>query len=273
MLSFSIPPVSTMPDSLNSIFLSLLLVLAATSLVFVVFPSIDIAVSALFYREVDGFWLNGNAVLDGYRNVFNIVSISLAVLSLVFWGVSAFRGAVLTIPGRVWAFITGLYVLGPGLLVNGLLKEYSGRARPAYVDEFGGEQRFTPAFQFTDQCDGNCSFVSGEGSGATAFFIAVLVLSSFITSRVQRRVVIGIGLAAALLAAALRIAKGRHFLSDTLLSMLFIALIAVLLSFLLLRKGFDGPQQPAPLSGATPSITSAARRFRDWAARRMRALR
>jgi len=261
------------PDTLNKVFLSLLLVLAATSLFFVVFPGIDIGASSLFYRQVDGFWLGGSPALAAYRSAFNITSMGVAVLSLVFWGVSAWRGSVFAVPGRVWAFISGLYILGPGLLVNGLLKEYSGRARPAYVNEFGGESSFTPAFRFTDQCESNCSFVSGEGSSATAFFIAVLVLGAYVRDPLRRRAVIAIGFAVALLAAVLRVAKGRHFLSDTLLSMLFVALIAVFLSFLLLRDGLDAPSGPARHEAVLPSMRAVGRRVRDWTARRIRARR
>jgi lipid A 4'-phosphatase len=224
------------PASINKVLVSLLLVLVLSSIVFTVFPAIDILVSSLFYRETEGFWLDNHLVLTAYRNTFNYLSMSLAVLSLILWGVSVRRELVFGVPGRVWAFITFLYILGPGLLVNGVLKAHSGRARPVNVEAFGGEKNYTPVFDFADQCEKNCSFVSGEGSSATAFFISILVLSAYVPYKPAKYAILIVAFAAATSAAALRILKGRHFLSDTIFSVLFVSLIAVLLSWLLLRR-------------------------------------
>lgn len=219
--------------------MAVLAVFAAAALLFVLNPGLDIAVSSVFHRKDDGFWLDNESLPSVYRNAFSFMSISLAVLSLVLWIASYWRGPILGIKDRVWGFITLLYVLGPGLLVNSLLKSYVGRARPADVVEFGGENSFTPAFQLADQCQNNCSFVSGEGSSATAFFISLLALSPYVTNKPARYLLVAVGFAAALIAASLRVMKGRHFLSDTIFSVLFVSAVAVLLSWLLLRREPD----------------------------------
>ena len=59
-----------------------------------------------------------------------------------------------------------MLVLGAGLVVNGILKDDFGRARPRDIEAFGGSSQFTPAFVVSHECDRNCSFSSGDGAGA-----------------------------------------------------------------------------------------------------------
>ena len=57
-------------------------------------------------------------------------------------------------------------MLGPGLLVNLTLKNHWGRPRPIEVAQFGGDKQFVAWWDPRGTCDGNCSFVSGDVSGA-----------------------------------------------------------------------------------------------------------
>ena len=82
----------------------------------------------------------GGAIM---RNVVALGALALWLATL------ALRGRT-RVPARLWGFVVALYVLGPGLIVNALLKSYWGRARPAAV--FEGEARFTEAVEkFTAQ--------------------------------------------------------------------------------------------------------------------------
>ncbi len=228
------------PQTTKALWVWLLCVFGACALVFIAFPGVDIGVSSLFYRDADGFWLDNGSLPAAYRRLFNNLSVSLAVMSFFFWAVAYWRSPVLDIGYRVWAFVTMLYVLGPGLLVNGIAKSVFGRARPADIVDFGGDDDFTRAFEISDQCEGNCSFVSGEGSSATAFFISVFVLSRFVGDEHARRLLVAGGFVLAFIAATLRVMKGRHFLSDTVFSVLFVSAVALLLSWLLLRREKPG---------------------------------
>ena len=130
---------------------------------------------------------------------------------------------------RVWAFLCGPVVLCAGLLVNGVLKANIGRARPFSVSDFGGQQLFTPPFQFSTQCYSNCSFSSGETALIASFFLPLCVL---LWHRLQwrGRVVMGGSAAGAIiLMSGLRIAAGGHFLSDVVMSVLFSALTTLFL--------------------------------------------
>ena len=45
-----------------------------------------------------------------------------------------------------------------------LLKGFWGRARPNDILELGGNDNFSAWFQYSDACNANCSFVSGDAS-------------------------------------------------------------------------------------------------------------
>jgi lipid A 4'-phosphatase len=134
------------------------------------------------------------------------------------------------VTGRRLAFLLLLLALVPGLVVNQVLKEHWGRARPVQLEQFGGSKQFTPAFVLSDQ--GGGSFSSGHVAAA-AWLVAVAAVLSGARS--------GWTLAAVgyLFATALaRIAAGGHFLSDAVTSILL-----VWLGYLLLRRFLD-PHSP-----------------------------
>jgi lipid A 4'-phosphatase len=108
------------------------------------------------------------------------------------------------------AFMVLAGALGPGLLVNSGFKDHWQRARPYQVEPFGGTQQFTRATVMTDQCNNNCSFVSGHV--ACGFFLASLMLVHR-----RRRIVWGItGVVSGLVIGFARMADGAHWLSDVL---------------------------------------------------------
>ncbi len=121
------------------------------------------------------------------------------------------------VDGKKVCYLSLVLILGAGLIVNVLLKDNFGRARPRDIAEFGGEQVFTPAFVVSRECDTNCSFSSGDG--AAAFFSLALALA-LSRKRAWFAAAIGLGIAISLS----RIAVGAHFFSDTVVSF-FVMLI------------------------------------------------
>jgi lipid A 4'-phosphatase len=108
------------------------------------------------------------------------------------------------------AFVVLAGTLGPGVLVNNGFKDNWQRARPYQVQNFGGDKLFTRAAVMTDQCDANCSFVSGHV--ACGFFLASLML-------VHRRRAAAwalTGCMAGLVIGFSRMADRAHWLSDVL---------------------------------------------------------
>ena len=116
--------------------------------------------------------------------------------------------------GKSWRLTLALVVLGgalgPGLLVNNGFKDNWQRARPYQVQPFGGTQQFTRAAVMTDQCNNNCSFVSGHV--ACGFFLASLML----VHRRRRYLWGAIGVTSGLVIGFARMADGAHWLSDVL---------------------------------------------------------
>lgn len=197
----------------------------AALIAFLSVPSLDLAVSRLFWMPDGGFALAGRADLQTLRQVF-IRAVQLSALATAILLLLALRlGARLRIGWRVWAFCAGAFVLGPGLLTNAVLKTHWGRARPADVTAFGGDAAYTAPFEMADECARNCSFVSGEGSGIAMLAVLVTVLA---WPRLGRGGVAAIW-AVAGIGMSLRIATGRHFLSDTVLAGLLMGFVAVAL--------------------------------------------
>jgi len=126
--------------------------------------------------------------------------------------------------------------IGPGLVVNGILKEHWGRARPRDVTEFGGDRRFTPAFVISDQCERNCSFTAGHPSAG----FALAALGYAYASRRKRWQVIAAATGFGLIVGLARVAAGGHFLSDVLFS----GVIVIGLTLLLGNRWIGPPDEP-----------------------------
>jgi len=204
---------------------------AIASLVFLFVPQIDLAVSGYFAQGTAGFPLRQAAWIsllnDNVLKVSRWASGALLVLWLLSLGVPA--STWLGARRRPVAFLLFALVLGPGLIVNALLKDVSGRARPVQIEQFGGPRQFTPAFVIADQCERNCSFVSGHVAAATmpaaGYFLAA--------TRRRRRLWLAAGLTLGVAAGIARIVVGAHFLSDVVMAMLITwmscALVAALM--------------------------------------------
>lgn len=212
------------------------MVVMATS--FAVFPQIDLSVSRLFTVEDGAFPIEGHWLFDAFSRALTLVGrgtgVALAIVTAVSMLPSVARarlGKWLQARRCVFAFLLASLVLGPVLLVNYGLKEISGRARPADVTEFGGTRQFTPAFTVSEQCDHNCSFVSGDAAGAT------LIVAGFFIARSRRRrrawLVGGLTFGAAVGFA--RIVSGHHFLSDVVIAMAATYAVMALCAAWLLR--------------------------------------
>jgi membrane-associated phospholipid phosphatase len=99
-------------------------------------------------------------------------------------------------------------------LVNGILKEHWGRARPSQIVEFGGDRQFTPAFVPARQCERNCSITSGHA----ALGFSLVAFAFLVPDRRRRRLAVAAAIAAGSLFGLGRIVQGGHFLSDVVLS-------------------------------------------------------
>ena len=211
----------------------LIAITLVAGIVFTLAPSIDLAVSRAFF-DGTGFWAANSTPLNQFRDILYGMIFAMLLIALISLGFGAIGHPIWAVPTKVWGFISAMILLGPGLVVNTMLKGNWGRARPDVITDFGGTLNFTPALIPSDQCPSNCSFVSGEGAGATALFIAILVLLPYaVPARWHRPVLAAAGLICTA-GIALRVIMGRHFLSDAVFAVLFTSLIALILHRLIL---------------------------------------
>lgn len=193
----------------------------ALAVVSILFPKIDLAVSGLFFTPGEGF-LARETPFESLVHSSTGWLLLVVNLSLVTLWFGRQRGWLSRAPlrGRELAYLLLVLALGPGLLVNVLLKDHWGRARPIDCQEFGGPLVFTPAFLPSDQ--GGRSFSSGHAAGSAYWVVVVLILAR---SR-SRAFWLGLALGYTLLVAWARLAAGGHFLSDILASWFILALLA-----------------------------------------------
>lgn len=203
--------------------------------IFAIWPEIDLRVSHAFHDRASGFVIDGNPLTEALRRAAWNIAI-LICLAAAIGTVLGTAGREVLLPTRAWGLILTLYILGPGVMVEMLMKPLWGRVRPGQVIEFGGSQPFSPPNELVGFCTHNCSFVSGEVSGATVTALAILLMRAPIRHRLHSRVstlLLALALCLPLAVALQRIAAGRHFLSDTVFAVLFTLLLALALSVLL----------------------------------------
>jgi membrane-associated PAP2 superfamily phosphatase len=207
-------------------------VLVFVSLIFLVVPSLDLAASQFFFEQSAGFAAGGSASIEGLRQAGRIVewSLAIAVVLPLLLKILIPQSPLLLRP-RASLFVLATLAIGPGLIVNGILKGYWGRARPRTILEFGGDATFSPVWWISDQCDRNCSFVSGEA--ASAFW---LVTIAFLVPKTWRPAAAAIALAFAAAVSITRIATGAHFVSDVLLAWLITLCVAIFVHRLTLER-------------------------------------
>jgi lipid A 4'-phosphatase len=230
--------------------------------VFAIEPSFDLEVARFFTRpESRNFLGFAHPYLEGLR-LFNF-QLTLLLLSLTAAAVGvkmARPNIAMLLPARLSLLVLAIFTLGPGLLVNGILKMFWGRPRPRMLVEFGGKHDFMAWWDPTGTCIKNCSFVSGEASSA----FAMLALAALVPAPL-RYAAIGAALLYGVLIGFMRIAVGAHFLSDVLFAGVFIAFMVWCFHGLLWRWRTALPEHVAEqLIGDTrrnlPATIAAARR-------------
>lgn len=216
-----------------------------TLIVFNRFPQLDILVSNWFFhpsecpeghaRAVCGrFQAAFDPTLAILRDVFQYtpVVIGLVLLGAALAGGRASDARLRLFAKGAWTSIAALLLSGL-LLVNMILKEFSGRPRPVDTDLFGGSHPFVEAGRFVNYCQSNCSFVSGEA--ATAFWVVCLVP---LVPRQMRPLALAIAIAFAVFASGLRIAFGGHYLSDAAIAGLLTLTVFSVTATLCRRAGW-----------------------------------
>ncbi len=192
---------------------------------FLCFPWLDIKFSSLFYKEDWGFpAAKIPAVIFVHKFISYMVKGYVAALIAIFIINKLKKTNYFKLDNRTFIFLILALALGPGLVVNTIFKDNWGRARPSQIVNFGGENTFTPPFIIADQCEDNCSFVSGHSS--VGFYIMAF---AFIAGSTRKKQIMAAGIAAGSLLGLIRIAQGGHFLSDVIFCGFFVYFVSRIL--------------------------------------------
>lgn len=217
----------------TSIYLALAGAALAAALL-VAYDGIDLGVARLFYVPGEGFPADSQSPYHAAIRVMVRVigwSAGVSLLAALLWRVALGR-RLLGVSRQTVIYLFLALALGPGLLVNSILKEYWGRARPSQIVEFGGDKAYTPPLVVADQCAHNCSFVSGDA--AVGFVFVALGFAA--RRRAWRAAGFAAGLGLGSLIGYTRIAQGGHFFSDILFCAVFMLAVAWLLYDLIVRR-------------------------------------
>ena len=242
--------------SLRAGFATAALLLSLTvAIMFLVFPGIDLQVSRPFYVGDRVFSGQSIAWVKIVRTAFAAsfcCFIVATILGVIFTGR---RGHTwLRLPFAHWVYLAICLAAGPGLVANLGFKDHWGRARPKDVIEFGGKKMFTPPLTRTDQCDNNCSFVSGEAASVFVPFYAMALLLPQLGP-----VLLAAGTICGLAAGLIRIAQGAHFLSDVIFASIFMLMTVVLVHFAVFRSrpaGEEATNEVAFLNGVAQELSN-----------------
>lgn len=131
------------------------------------------------------------------------------------------------------------FLLGPGLVVNGVFKEYYGRPRPSQVENFGGQYPYVLPLVYGGYENAK-SFPSGHSSVGFAFIIF------FLLWRKRRPLLAMSALVGTFLLGAstglARIVGGGHFLSDVLWSFYMVTVVALFVHYWIIERPKGAPQ-------------------------------
>jgi len=194
-------------------------------------------------------WLTG-ADMKAARSIYETFQGWSAVESLpwsIVYTYAPFPGLVLA-GGALFVFVAGfieqilrpfrkqavflvlMLVLGPGLLVNMILKDNMGRARPTDIIEFSGNYQYSEPWQY-GVSPKQKSFPSGHAS------IAFYMMAPWFIYRNRHKklglIFLGFGLSFGALVGYSRMVQGGHFLSDALWAGGMMYLCGVVLSWVL----------------------------------------
>src|SRR5216684_6926413 len=194
----------------------LVIVLAVAAVVGVVLgirPALDLDLAALFFDPArGGFWRSFDPTYLRLRDASTwLVALiaAPAVLAPILKLVRPRRPLI--IPGRAIVLMLVTLALAPGVVANLILKEHWGRPRPIDVAEFGGDEHFRPWWDPRGDCPKNCSFISGDVSGAFwTLAPAAVVPPQWRALAYGGALLLGAGVG------VLRMAAGAHFFSDVI---------------------------------------------------------
>ncbi len=239
-----------------------LVLVAATALI--TLTDLDRETARLFYLEGSGFVAGDRQPWRALYRYGKWPALLLAASALICLAAGFFRTGLRRCR-RACVFLLLVYLLGPGLLINGMLKTHWDRPRPVDVVDFGGAQSFVQLSAPTFDGPEGRSFPSGHAS--VAFYLAAPWFLLRSTNRRAARRWLEAGLACGGLMGLARMAQGAHFLSDIVWSWGIVHLLGLLLAHWLRLDHSEVPLRlPGPAGIGLPIRPTFVGWVRAWPA-------
>ncbi|MBF0506114.1 MAG: phosphatase PAP2 family protein [Nitrospirae bacterium] len=210
----------------------------------------DIALEGRFYCEQcpDSKWLlEKNGALRFFYNYGSWPAAITVIGALVLLVLSYFKSALVRY--RVYSiFLILALLIGPGFIINSVLKVHWGKPRPREVREFGGRWEYQKLFQKGESGRGK-SFPCGHCSMGYFFFAFY-----FIFKNKRRRLAflfLLFGMIYGSMIGFSRMALGGHFPSDVLWAAFIPFLVPLVLYYFVLNI----PRKERCLNEAAPAVS------------------
>lgn len=191
------------------------------------FPQLDLMVSGIFYdASRGGFFMGEVSWVKRMSSLTNMIAATFLVVVVTVYVLGKFFPipSYAQVNTRILTYLLLVFFIGPVLSVSMGTKEHWGRARPLTITEFGGEKHYTPYYLPSDQCEEDCSFMSGHTSRGF-YFMTLAFLASGLANKKRRLIVLGAAVYGTQ-AGFMRIMEGKHYLSDVVVTALFITYLA-----------------------------------------------
>lgn len=173
----------------------------------------DMAIQAKFYHPVSG-WPLGDVSWAKAMYRFGNIPALIVVLGALFVLLSGYRTqSKYTRYRKLVSYLVLVLIIGPGLLVNSILKDNWVRPRPRDTVQFGGKYSYEAPLVYDASSNGK-SFPCGHATMGFYFFALAFVLSVFKKHLFPVFLVFGIFYGAII--GWVRMMQGGHFLSDVL---------------------------------------------------------
>lgn len=205
--------------------LVILLILAIGTTLIFWFTDLDIKAAALFYHpeNIGDVWPEQHwwlwRILFKYAFPFTVVA---GFAALFIFVISHFHDHSRRYR-RQALYILLVIVIGPGLVVNLIVKDHWGRPRPMHITQFGGEFEYLPPLQIGHTPDK--SFVCGHCSVGYSFFVLYFLAQNY------KLFYFALTLVLAWTMGFTRMTSGGHFVSDILWSGYLVFLVAFALYY------------------------------------------
>jgi lipid A 4'-phosphatase len=192
--------------------------------IFAQFPGLDLLVSMNYYSSDQGFFHRNDPLVLALYDWTPWIGRALVLALFVYAVLAPFIAWMLARAGQLelaarsrgpWRHMAAVAVccalLGNGLVVEGILKNFMGRPRPVQVQQFGGPDVYHGPFVPGPDPHDHRSFVSSHAAAGFA-----LIGLGMTCGPVWRRRWLLIGIGTGGLVGWGRMMQGGHFLSDIL---------------------------------------------------------